>query len=132
MAKQDFRKDMNSILEVFYKSGTTVNIIEAMKKFRVPYSEDIWIICNSLERDGYIEQIHGYSQVPVGNITGQGRIFFEQGGYRDTTSRLDKMIDWFKNHRVFSVIIFIGVIITSLWGIVSIVLEVLKWIKPNQ
>ena len=107
-------------------------MIQAMKKFRVPYSDNISMICDSLEQDGYIEQIHGYSQVPVGNITGQGRIFFEQGGYRDTTSRLDKMIDWFKDHKFFSVVIFIGILITSLWGIVSIIKEVIEWIKPGQ
>lgn len=131
MAKQDFRKDMNSMLEVFYKTKEE-DIIKAIKEFNVPYSDDIWMICDSLEQDGYIQLLRDPPKLPIGHITGQGKIFFEQGGYRDTTSRLDKMIDWFKNHKYFSIIIFIGVIITSLWGLVSIVLEVLERINYNQ
>lgn len=130
-AKPDFRKDMNAILEVFYKSEGTVNVIREIQKFRIPYSDTIWMICDSLERDGYVKLFHGHSQSPVGSITGQGKIFFEQGGYRDTTSRLDKMIDWFKDHRLFSIIIFIGILITSLWGVVSIAKDVIEWINPT-
>ncbi len=125
---QDFRKDMNRVLEVFYTKKGTVSILKAIGELNVPLDiVNLDMICNSLEKDGYVSLIKGHSQYPVGQITGQGRIFFEQGGYRDTTTQLDKMIDWFKNHKVYSVVIFIGIIITSLWGFVSIVKEVLEW-----
>jgi len=42
----------------------------------------------------------GCAAFQVASITGQGRIFHEQGGYRDTTTYLDRLVERAKNKPV--------------------------------
>lgn len=62
---------------------------------------------------------------PIASITGQGRVFFEQGGYRDTTTYLDRLLDQAKNRPV----LVWGFLILSGLSMISWVLDLLGLIK---
>jgi hypothetical protein len=59
---------------------------------------------HTLIKDGHIEHPMAYdpnfSRIPVGAITAQGRVFLEQGGYRDERVYLDRLLDRAKNKPV--------------------------------
>jgi hypothetical protein len=82
-----------------------------------------------LQQDKHIELISSPQEVPVGHITAPGRIFYEQGGYRDQRNHVDRTIDWFKNHKVFSILILAGIALSFLYGTVKIILDILSWFK---
>ena len=59
------------------------------------------------------------------SITGQGRVFLEQGGYRDTTTYLDRLLDRAKNKPV----LVWGFLILSGLSMISWVLDLLGLIR---
>ena len=83
----------------------------------------------TLLRDGHIEQVKFPDNFPafqVGSITGQGRIFHEQGGYRDTTTYLDRLLERAKNRPV---LVWIYLVASGL-GLIAGILSVLGVFKP--
>ena len=128
--KQDSRLILNTALELYYHAtGTVVLSVELEKKDIQLDFNRIWAIAETLEKDGHISLIKDYSMIPVGRITGQGLVFFEQGGYKDDKSRVDKMIHWFKDNKFFSVLILGFMAFTSVLGIVKLITELIEWFK---
>lgn len=126
VAQADFRQELNAVLKIMYDHGDALSIYEAVHEKGLQMSSDIvWAIARTFEKDGYAEFVHDYSQLPIGRISGAGRIFHEAGGYRDTRDRADRLIGWFKNHPLFAWIIlgFIGL------GAVNLVLDIIKSIR---
>lgn len=62
----------------------------------------------------------------VGSITGQGRVFHEQGGYRDTTTYLDRLLDRAKNKPL----LVWTYLIASRLAILATILSVIGVFKP--
>lgn len=80
--KLDFRRTLNTVLGVYYDKASPIFIHQELAhEFS---SHDLTAAFGTLVKDGYVEQVApGYSAVPLGCITGQGRIFHEnrlQGG----------------------------------------------------
>jgi len=61
----------------------------------------------------------------VASVTGQGRIFHEQGGYRDTTTYPDRLLGRAKNKPVLVWVYLIG----SALAIVATILSVAEVFK---
>lgn len=124
--KPDFRKTLNFMLSVYYHKAQATLIHEDVRKERLPISdEDLSAGFSTLQKDGYVDQIlPEYSFYPLGVITGKGRIFHEAGGYKDETTRVDKIIKWAKNHRVLSYIIVAVIVLTSLLGLVELISKI--------
>ncbi|MES2725469.1 MAG: hypothetical protein V4643_00110 [Bacteroidota bacterium] len=131
--KPDFRNKLNLVLSIFYKNDGAV----AMQNL---YTQDntgltlaeLYSSYDTLIADGHIQHIYpvkGWTELKVASITGQGRIFFEQGGYRDQRNRVDKTIDWFKNNTFFSWVIIATIILTSTWGVVEIAIKIIQLFK---
>lgn len=81
-----------------------------------------------LRQRGHIEQVKFPDNFPafqVGSITSQGRIFHEQGGYRDTTTYLDRLLDRAKNKPL----LVWGYLILSGLALISWVLDLLGLLK---
>jgi len=62
----------------------------------------------------------GCAAFQVASITGQGQIFHEQGGYRDTTTYPDRLLGRAKNKPVLAWVYLIG----SALAIVATILSV--------
>jgi len=131
MPKQDSRESLNLALKIYYHSPVATTLYKGFEEHGLPCNHIIAKgIDNTLERDGHITVVgKGHSMTPPGMITGQGRVFYESGGYKDNTSRFDKAMFWMKNHKVISWILFGTVGISSVIGFVKIVREVIGWIK---
>lgn len=134
MPKPDFRNQLNTLLAIFYHSNNVVAIKHLVVQGNtggLSYQE-LNTCYDTLLADGYIQHVYpvdGWKELKVGAITGQGRIFFEQGGYKDQRNQLDKTMDWFKNHKLFSKLIIVAIIFTSVWGIAEIVIKIIQLLR---
>jgi hypothetical protein len=127
----DFRNVLNALLKVFYEQGGAVLMIQEHNLKKVPVSyEQLYAGVRALIDDGHLEDVApGYSSFPVGAITGQGRIFHEQGGYRDETTKVDRMIYWGKNHPIISIVVFLFILASSTTGIIGVILQLIELFK---
>jgi len=114
--KMDFRQQINKALKIYYNTtGTIVLEEKAVENYDILADRNLFsAIAETVEQDGHVSYLRGYSRLPVGRMTAQGRVFFEQGGYKDSKSRVDKMIFWSRDHKVFSWVIFIAIAFTSI------------------
>lgn len=131
-AKPDFKKDLNLLLGIYYQHGGVVVIYKELHKQGISIRpNDIWTIAKALEQDGYIELIHGHSTMPIGKITGKGRLFQEAGGYRDMRSPTERVTEWFKNHWMLA---WVGFVIAGLGAVISYlkdIKELIEWLQPK-
>lgn len=129
MSTTDSRQLLNLVLRHFYERGGTVyldaDVINGQIKISRNEASSAYA---TLLRDGHIEQVKFPDNFPafqVGSITGQGRIFHEQGGYRDTTTYLDRLLERAKNKPG----LVWGYLILSGLALISWVLDLLGLIK---
>lgn len=129
MSTTDSRQLLNLVLRHFYERGGTVyldaDVINGQIKISRNEASSAYA---TLLRDGHIEQVKFPDNFPafqVGSITGQGRIFHEQGGYRDTTTYLDRLLERAKNKPA----LVWGYLILSGLALISWVLDLLGLIK---
>lgn len=127
---KDSRQLLNLVLRYFYERGGTVyldaDVINGQIKITRNEASSAYA---TLLRDGHIEQVKFPDNFPafqVGSITGQGRIFHEQGGYRDTTTYLDRLLERAKNRPV---LVWIYLVASGL-GLIAGILSVLGVFKP--
>ncbi len=129
--KADFRKQLNTLLAIFYNANNVVAIKHLVIQGNtggLSYHE-LNTCFDTLLADGHIQLVYpvdGWKELKVADITGQGRIFFEQGGYKDQRNQVDKTMDWFKNHKLFSKLIIAAIIFTAVWGVVEIVFKIIE------
>ena len=125
----DSRQLLNLVLRYFYERGGTVYLDADVINGQIKITRDeAGSAYATLLRDGHIEQVKFPDNFPafqVGSITGQGRIFHEQGGYRDTTTYLDRLLERAKNKPV----LVWGFLILSGLSMISWVLDLLGLIK---
>ena len=128
--KPDFRKQLNTLLAIFYHANNVVTIKQLVIQNNTGLTErELYSGYDTLLADGHIQHFHpvdGWKELKVAAITGQGRIFFEQGGYKDQRNQVDKTMDWFKNHKLFSKLIIAAIIVTSVWGMVEITFKIIE------
>ena len=122
MSAPDSRQLLNKVLEHYYKRGGPIHLLgDAHDGRNAAYT--------TLPHDGHIEQVKvsdpNFQPIPVASITGQGRVFLEQGGYRDTTPYLDRLLERAKNKPV----LVWGSLILSGLSMISWVLELLGLLK---
>lgn len=127
----DTRQLLNLVLAHYCERGGPIHLLSDVHEGRIKLSgHDAMAAYSTLLRDGYIEHPMAndpdFSRIPVASITMQGRIFLQQGGYRDTTTYLDRLLDRAKNKPVLVWVYLIG---TALATIVSI-LAVIGLFKP--
>jgi len=78
--KQDSRQYLNKALGFYYHATGSVMLSVEFEKNNIPLGlNKIWAITKTREKDGHISLIQDSSITPVGMITGQGMVFFEQG-----------------------------------------------------
>lgn len=130
MSTTDSRQLLNLVLRHFYQRGGTVYLDADVINGQIKISrDDASAAYATLLRDGHIEQVQLPANFPafqVGSITGQGRVFLEQGGYRDTTTYLDRLLDRAKNKPA---LVWIYLIASAL-AIIATILSVLGVFKP--
>ena len=80
----------------------------------------------SRQRTDQLRRSWGRPCQGLGSLTGQGRIFHEHGGYRDTTTYLDRLLDRAKNKPV---LVWIYLIASAL-AIIATILSVAGVFKP--
>lgn len=126
--KQDFRNTLNFLLGVFYERQMHTFIHKEPKVQSSSFSfAEISDGVEMLIKDGYVKQVAAeYSQLPLAGITGKGRIFYEQGGYQDETTRLDKMIRWAKNHKVLAWVMLVYIVLASVAGTTLAIVQLVK------
>lgn len=131
--KPDFRKKLNTLLRIFYSENGVVAIKHlAIENSTILTYEELIICYDTLIADQYIKHImpeKGWAELRVGVITGQGRIFYEQGGYQDKRNKVDIILDWFKNNTFFSWIIVGAIILTSIWGFIEIGIKIIELLR---
>lgn len=125
----DSRQLLNSVLAYYYQRGTTIYLLAEAQNGMIRLSRhDLNAAYATLLRDGHIEQVtppQNFPAFPVASITAQGRVFHEQGGYRDTTTYLDRLLDRAKNKPV----LVWGFLILSGLSMISWVLDLLGLLK---
>lgn len=102
MSGTDSRHLLNLVLRHFYERGGTIYLDADVINGQIKISRrDARSAYATLLRDGHIEQVKfsdpKFPAFQVASITAQGRVFLEQGGYRDTTTYLDRLLDRAKN-----------------------------------
>lgn len=126
----DSRQLLNKVLAYYYERGTTIYLLAEAQNGLIQLSRhDLTSAYATLLRDGHIEQVtypENFPAFPVASITAQGRVFLEQGGYRDERSYLDRLLDKAKNRPV---LVWIYLIASALAVAVSI-LAVVGIFKP--
>lgn len=119
-AKPDYRKALNTMLLFYYECEGPFPISTELHRNGIHFkASDIMATINTLITDGHIQDVApGFSAIPLCVITGSGRVFHEQGGYKDDTTQFDKMVKWIKNNKVFSWFLLSFVAISALIGLV--------------
>lgn len=129
MSTTDSRQLLNLVLRHFYERGGTIYLLTDAHNGLIRISRhDANAAYATLLRDGHIEQVtppENFPAFPIASITGQGRIFHEQGGYRDTTTYLDRLLDQAKNRPV----LVWGFLILSGLSLISWVLDLVGLIR---
>ena len=130
MSAPDSRQLLNKVLEHYYKRGGPIHLLGDAHDGRIALSQrDVNAAYTTLLHDGHIEQVKvsdpNFQPIPVASITGQGRVFLEQGGYRDTAPYLDRLLERAKNKPV----LVWGSLILSGLSMISWVLELLGLLK---
>jgi len=128
---KDSRQLLNLVLRYFYERGGAVYLDADVINGQIKITRDeAGSAYATLLRDGHIEQVKftdpNFPAFQVGSITGQGRIFHEQGGYRDTTTYLDRLLDRAKNKPA----LVWTYLIASALAILATILSVLGVFKP--
>jgi hypothetical protein len=126
--KPDFRKTLNNVLDVYcQKAGPVYIHMELGNAFS---SHDLTAAFGTLVKDGHVEHVApGYSAVPLGCITGKGRIFLEAGGYRDETTKVDRIIRWAKNHPAIFWLFILVAVLATFKSLLDFVLQIIQLIK---
>ncbi|HRG29392.1 MAG TPA: hypothetical protein PLJ00_15955 [Chitinophagales bacterium] len=129
---KDFRKQLNLVLQIFDETNTAIFIVKEIEKRNISFDyHNLQICANQLEQDGYIQLLHGYSQSPFGSITARGKIFFQEGGYKNEKTKVDRIVIWFKNHPVFAIIIVGFLFLSSMSVIIAVVVNFLGVLKSK-
>jgi len=127
----DSRELLNLVLQAFCDRPGGMDLLTQVHNGHLKISAtDAMAAYHTLIKDGHIEHPMAndpnFSRIPVGAITGQGRVFLEQGGYRDERTYLDRLLDRAKNKPVLVWIY----LITSALAILATILSVLGVFKP--
>ncbi len=127
---KDSRHLLNMVLAHYCERSGPVHLLSDVHEGRIKLSgHDAMAAYSTLLRDGHIEHPMAndpnFSRIPVATITMQGRIFLQQGGYRDTTTYLDRLLERAKNKPV----LVWGFLILSGLSMISWVLDLLGLIK---
>jgi hypothetical protein len=134
MKKENFRYTLNLILKIYYEEGGAIMITTSLTGRKIHLSDDtVLAALQTLIADQHIVKhtdIDAYL-MPLASITGGGRVFYENGGYQDETTKVDKFIKWGKNHKMLWPVVVVFIILTSLAGIVGIVVSILSLIKDG-
>lgn len=126
--KPDFRKTLNAVLGVYYHKASPVFIHMELGTVFSPH--DLTAAFGTLVKDGHVEHLApDYSAIPLGHITGQGRIFFEKGGYQEETTKVDRIIRWAKNHPAFFWLFILAAVLGFLKLLLDIILPIAEWLK---
>ena len=127
----DTRQLLNLVLAYYYKRGGTIHLLGEIHNGLIRLSaRDANAAYATLLRDGHIEQVKfsdpNFPAFPVASITAQGRVFHEQGGYHDTTTYLDRLLERAKNKPA----LVWTYLIASALAILATILSVLGVFKP--
>ncbi|MEQ8908163.1 MAG: hypothetical protein RIC95_03145 [Vicingaceae bacterium] len=118
--KPDYRKALNTMLSLYYKKDGAFQISREIHHNGIHFkANDIMACINTLMDDGHIKDLApGYSMIPLCAITGKGKVFHEQGGYQDDSTRFDKIVKWAKNNKFLAWILIVFVVVAALIGFV--------------
>jgi hypothetical protein len=121
---------LNEVLRVYDMANRGVFIFKEIEKKDLIIDYQTVLICNNqLEADGYIQLFNGYSQSPFGTITAKGKIFIQEGGYKDDKTKVDRLVLWTKNNTIFAVLIIVCTGLSALFGLITIVLNLIQSLK---
>lgn len=131
MSGNDSRQLLNLVLQAFADRPGGMDLLTQVHNGHLKISvTDAMAAYHTLIKDGHIEHPYAhdprFSAIPVATITAQGRVFLQQGGYRDTTTYLDRLLDRAKNKPVLVWIY----LITSALAIMATILSFLGVSKP--
>jgi uncharacterized protein YqhQ len=134
-SEPDFRKELNTILNIYYDRRNILHIHQEVSRLNLPISKaDVNAAYSTLMKDKHIEHAYheeGFIKIPVGSITGQGRIFFEAGGYQDETTQFDKIIKWTKNNKFLAWLLIAFVVISALIGVAVSIITIVEFFQPT-
>ena len=122
----DYRKALNTMLSLYYEKNGGFQISREIHHNGIHFKvNDVMACINTLMDDGYIKDLApGYSMIPLCAITGKGKIFHEQGGYQDNTTKFDKMVKWAKNNTVLAWILIVFIVVSAIIGFAVSVISV--------
>ncbi len=130
MSGNDPRQILNLVLQAFCDRPGGMDLLTQVHNGNLKVSvTDAMAAYHTLIKDGHVEHPFAhdprFSAIPVATITAQGRVFLQQGGYRDTTTYLDRLLDRAKNKPV----LVWGYLILSGLALISWVLDLLGLLK---
>ncbi|MGV8878081.1 MAG: hypothetical protein ACOH2A_03515 [Sphingobacteriaceae bacterium] len=126
--KPDFRKTLNTVLDIYYHKANPVYIHMELGNTFSPH--DLTAAFGTLVKDGHMEHLApGYSAIPLGCITGKGRIFLEAGGYKDETTKVDRIIRWAKNHPAIFWLFILVAVLATFKSLLDFVLQLVQLLK---
>lgn len=132
--KNDYQIVLNTVLGIYYQMKDYIFLDDVIKKIEIPWDDvEVFTAHDALMEDGYI--VHQTPDQPknfglrVAKITGKGKLFFENGGYKDEKTQFDKIIDWAKNNKIIAYLLVGFIVIAGIKEVFDIVVELIKWIN---
>ncbi len=128
--KTDYRKTLNTILDAFYQNNGPYQIkLEEYHNSTGILGVDIQRSIDLLVKDGYISIFMTGNLFPMCQITAKGKIFLEQGGYQDNTTKFETIIKWAKNNSFLAWTLIVFVVASALIGFAVSLIAIYEFIK---
>lgn len=130
-SKPDYRQFLNTMLLFYYESDGAFLITHTLHRNGIDFSINDIITCiNTLIEDGHVKHLApGYTRIPVCIITGSGRVFHENGGYKDDSTHFDKIVKWAKNNKVFAWVLISFFVVTAFIGVVVSLITIYEFLN---
>lgn len=134
---RDSRQLLNLVLGHYYKRKGPIMLLHDVELGLIQLSAtDANAVYTTLLRHGHIEHVMPHDQrfaaIHLASITAQGRVFHEQGGYRDESTVFDRLVKRSKNHPVLAWVIFIFIILAAIMGVFGVIMQGLDFFQPEH
>tara|TARA_B100000508_G_scaffold96457_1_gene75533 strand:- start:1711 stop:2526 length:816 start_codon:yes stop_codon:yes gene_type:complete len=128
-------KMLNTALQVFYEQEGDIALTSGLERNGISFRRhDVDTCTKTLLNDGYIEEsnVISYPGQTFYSITANGRIFYENVGYKDNTTQFDKIVKWAKNNKFLAWVVIIFITISALIGLSDKLIDAYNYFnKPN-
>jgi len=133
---RDSRQLLNLVLGHYYKRNGPIMLLHDVELGLIQLSAtDANAVYTTLIRDGHIEHVmpndQRFAAIHLASITAQGRVFHEQGGYRDESTVFDRIVKRAKNHPVLAWAIVVFTVLAAIAGLLGVVMQGFDFFRPK-